>query len=778
MMISKLKLIGMSALGYAALTFVLHGQSASVRLDGAPEDAPSLVKQIDWPEFLSRHDVIWEDRLPGRWHDALLLGNGLLGSMIWQDGGDSMRWLVTRTDVTDHRGMPTRGERDVAWMRPRLPIGYFNLKTVGSIESNSSDARIDLWNAEATGTIQTTEGAIEWRSFVHTEDLFIVVEWRATGGEEGATWEWTQYESTSPASKQFIPEDYEPNPPAERIQLGEVEASVQSMLAGGEYTTAWREEAASDGWKRLFISVGNTWEGDSARYDAAASVNDAATADFDQLVSRHRTWWHNWYPRNFLSMTDARAETYYWLTTYILSSSTREDRPVMELQGPWQEVPRFPWPAMWWNRNTQENYYPLPMANRVPLSMGYVHLFNNNVENIALNAGGYSEDSGGINRVSSYNLRSDVTNEPGNFPRALYEYWRVYRHTMDDELLRDGLFPLLKRAVNYYRHAVIREKDGELHLGPTICPEYGGTTNCNYDLALLRWSCQSLLWANERLGLDDPLAAEWQDILDRLVPYPVDEHGFRLGTDKTFTWIQNGGEYRRQYSPLIAYYPLQIVNWDQPENQDLIDRTLEWYLAGYYERGWRGLNQSSTAVVPAFYALRNQPDKGYPFLERYMTHITQPNGLGKERSPLSGAQSIAMQSMHEFLIQCRNGQVHIFTAVPSAWPDIAMHNMRTEGAFLVDAVRENGQVKYIRITSEAGEPCIVRTGINGPVAAFGAELEEVAESTYRVHLGKGESAILYNANNPPSDLKLKPVDEQVNETNWWGSKARAFEESQ
>jgi len=105
-----------------------------------------------------------------------------------------------------------------------------------------------LWNAESRGTIQTSEGSIEWRSFVHTEDLVIVVEWKATGGETGATWEWTQYELTSPASSQFIPEDYEPNPPADRIRMGEVEASVQPMLAGGEYTTAWRTAEAGEGW--------------------------------------------------------------------------------------------------------------------------------------------------------------------------------------------------------------------------------------------------------------------------------------------------------------------------------------------------------------------------------------------------------------------------------------------------------------------------------------------------------------------------------------------------
>ena len=57
---------------------------------------------------------------------------------------------------------------------------------------------------------------------------------------------------------------------------------------------------------------------------------------------------------------------------------------------------------------------------------------------------------------------------------------------MDDTLLRDPLFPLLRRAMNYYLKFLYAGDDGKLHLPLTFSPEYGSAPDCNYDLALIR----------------------------------------------------------------------------------------------------------------------------------------------------------------------------------------------------------------------------------------------------------------------------------------------------
>ena len=52
--------------------------------------------------------------------------------------------------------------------------------------------------------------------------------------------------------------------------------------------------------------------------------------------------------------------------------------------------------------------------------------------------------------------------------------------------------------------------------------------DCNIDLALLRWGCQTLLDVTARLKIDDPQIPQWKDTLARLTPYPTNENGLMV----------------------------------------------------------------------------------------------------------------------------------------------------------------------------------------------------------------------------------------------------------
>ena len=128
---------------------------------------------------------------------------------------------------------------------------------------------------------------------------------------------------------------------------------------------------------------------------------------------------------------------------------------------------------------------------------------------------------------------------------------------MDDNVLRDKLFPLLKGAVNYYLHFLEKGEDGKLHLPKTYSPEYDAVEDCNFDLALLRWGCQTLLESAKRLNIQDPLMETWQSVLNNLVAYPMDENGLLIGKDMPYAFSH------RHYSHLLAIYPLYLLNTEQ-----------------------------------------------------------------------------------------------------------------------------------------------------------------------------------------------------------------------
>ncbi|HZH64453.1 MAG TPA: hypothetical protein VEY10_06120 [Flavisolibacter sp.] len=112
------------------------------------------IDKIDWAKFLSRHDLKWS-RLSTDFYSGAFIGNGELGAMIYQENEYSLRWDVGRSDVTDHREY-----HDVEWGKSRLPIGRMILKAQGKIVN--ATMQMDLWNAEARGTITTEKGSVQF----------------------------------------------------------------------------------------------------------------------------------------------------------------------------------------------------------------------------------------------------------------------------------------------------------------------------------------------------------------------------------------------------------------------------------------------------------------------------------------------------------------------------------------------------------------------------------------------------------------------------------------
>lgn len=85
----------------------------------------TIQQTIDWPEFMSSQDMIWEV-LPEYWHESAYLGNGRLGLMIYKEPEKNyIRFETSNCDVHDHRE-----KRDV-FGTPRLLTGHFALHPEG-----------------------------------------------------------------------------------------------------------------------------------------------------------------------------------------------------------------------------------------------------------------------------------------------------------------------------------------------------------------------------------------------------------------------------------------------------------------------------------------------------------------------------------------------------------------------------------------------------------------------------------------------------------------------
>lgn len=720
-----------------------------------PVDAnPVVLKQdINWPEFMSRQDMVWE-KLPEYWYESAYLGNGRLGLMIYKEPGQNYLRLETgNCDVHDHRA-----KRDVFGI-PRLLTGYFALHPQGEIISGKM--RLDLWNAEASTDIVTTKGVIHLHTFVHADDMVIVVKATTEGEEHDFKWKWVAAEADSPRYLLFkrrgqtdkIPKNYELNPSPVVSRKGDIHLSLQKLSAGGETTVGWQETRPTKKERTLWINLTHTYPQNNSSEICTTEIRKAIRKGYPSLQKTHRRWWNSFYPNSFITLPEAQKENFYWIQMYKLASATRGDRALIDNTGPW--LTETPWPNAWWNLNVQLTYWALNASDHLDLAASLENALYNHIDQLRLNIHpSYRHNSLGIGVASNLECMTTEVGIPGKgkaqvglLPWACHNLWLIYRHKMDDDILRNKLFPLLKESINYYLHFLTKGEDGKLHLPATYSPEYDTTEDCNFDLALLRWGCQTLLESAHRLHIQDPLAETWENVLRNLTPYPMDENGLLIGKDMPYAFSH------RHYSHLLAIYPLYLINKEQPGDIETIEKSLAFWqskpkaLLGY---SCTGASSISSAIGKGNDALT--------YLNKLFNKFLSPTTMYKESGPVIETPLSAAQSIHDMLLQSWDGKIRVFPAVPDAWEDAAYSGLRTEGAFKVSASRKKGKTQFIHIKSLAGEPCIITTDIANPIFKGKRDfaVQSLKENTYQIDLKKGEEVFISPKGEDPEFI-ISPI---------------------
>ncbi|WP_284638176.1 glycosyl hydrolase family 95 catalytic domain-containing protein [Paenibacillus silviterrae] len=702
-----------------------------------------IKNHIQWDTFLARHDMTWSVK-PISWDEGAFIGNGMIGAMVYSEEHRNkrniVRFVLGRSDVT--AGKP-KGE-----FTPRVPVGELHLELTGWYYQPSS-IRIDLWNAELRAEITTTVGNVRVRAFVHSREPVLAVELETSESEKGTRLQWYPHNEVDPVLKnadgfnlnQFIPATQV----SRDISDAGVSVGVQSFEYGGGCTTAWLDGEIESGRRRLWLSLMNGDDA-SSREKAESAVVHAASQPWEEWLEAHRSWWHDYYRQSFVSIPDTLLEGFYWIQMYKLAAATRSDGMIIDNQGPW--LAPTPWAGVWFNMNVQMSYSPVYTSGRLEIGESLVKAFRDRMEQLIRNVPErYRHDSAGLGRSMSYDLAAPVGAEVGNLAWVCHNLWRHYRHSMDQEMLKDLLYPLLKRTVQYYLHLLEEGEDGRLHLPPMISPEYGSflqlkVPDTHYDLALLQWGCRTLLRVCEILQVEDPTRERWTETLERLTPLPTDETGFMIGKDQPLEFGH------RHFSHLMAAFPLHIMSGDTKEERELIIRSLRHWLSR--EGDLRGFTFTGAASLAAKVG---EGDEALKYLHTLL-HMLKSNTMYKEAGPVIETPLAGAEALHDMLLQSWGTEIRVFPAVPTDWKEAVFHNLRAEGAFQVSAVRTDGKTSWIRVKSLAGGICRIKTDMTGDIGIAGVPAEavrQVGPGVYELELSVDEEVVLYHAGCTESD---------------------------
>ncbi|MFE6680081.1 hypothetical protein [Streptomyces sp. NPDC057729] len=763
---SRRHFVGAAAAGTSALWL-----AGSPTAWAASAPAPAGRRGADVHERTVRDAAMTWRTLPTGWQQAPFLANGYLGAQLYAGRtADTLKLMLSHSQVQDQRGQ-WRGGIGFS----RLPIGYFTLTLAGEI--TGVDWTLDPYDAELRGTVTTSRGSLTFCALVQNDTGALLISTRPSPGEESAAWsfQWLQAATTRSSGK---PEDYTPNPDP-RVGDGFVE---QPLLAGGGWTTAWRERREGTG-RLLAAHLVYRFPGRVSEATTAAlrAVDRTLATDLDRLVERHRGWWHAYYRRSFLSVPDKRLQSFYLTQLYKLAASTRAEGPTISEWGPWFPEVGNNWTAVWWNLNVQIGMAPVHGSNHPELDSvtGAFRRFEHNLP-ASVPVDHRDGESYALGHPSDWQLRAGdtydvgapgsdhVSDNFGNLTWALHNVWQSYRHSMDLSVLRDVVYPILARAINFYAHFLHEGPDGRLHLLETRSPEYANAADCTYDLSLVRWGVRTLIASAKLLRNDDPRLKRWQDIDRRLTPYAEDPvAGVMIGKDVLLA------DSHRHHSHLLWLHPLRERNWDRAGDRDVMRRSMDHWVS--MQELWHGY---SYATASSMYSVMDEPEKALDFLTFFTdlkvvadcqmtvnTMYREGKNLALE-SPLSAAQS-----MLDMMVQGHDGVVKVFPSVSDRWADASIASLRTQGAFLVDADRSGGATRWVRVHSEAGAPLTLDHSITGRIDvrdAHGRPLRwrETGPGRIALSLPRGGTAMVTPHGARPSGTEPRDVPSNGTWTRW------------
>lgn len=437
----------------------------------------------------------------------------------------------------------------------------------------------------------------------------------------------------------------------------------------------------------------------------------------ERLCPTDRTW---------VAIPDARLQAQYDLAAYLYRSAAAEGRPPMPLQGLWtaDEGGLPPWKGDYHNDlNTQTTYGAYLTAGLWAQGLTWLD-FNWRLlpryRRFAQEFYGLGAGTAAIPGVMA--LNGDPLGGWGQYSLSPTNgAWIAWQFALHQRYARDPVF-LRERAAPFCFEIgaallALLEPAGEgqafLRLPLSTSPEIHDNSpaawlepNSNYDQALL----MALFAANRDMARelgDDAQAQRWAAALARLEPLDVDP---QTGSP-TFARGEPYRESHRHFSHAMAIHPLGLISIEGSEaERALVNATLDT-IEAHGTQGWVGY---SFAWFAAMNARAGRGERARELLEDYLCFVG-PNGfhLNGEQCGrgLSGhryrpftleGNFLAMEALHEMLLQSWGGRLRIFPAVPAAWAEARFQGLRAEGGWRVSAQRRGGVTQSVQIEASTG----------------------------------------------------------------------------
>ncbi|SHI70410.1 glycoside hydrolase family 95 protein [Pseudozobellia thermophila] len=416
---------------------------------------------------------------------------------------------------------------------------------------------------------------------------------------------------------------------------------------------------------------------------------------------------------------------YVQYARYLLIASSRPGTKPATLQGIWNPKLNPPWFSSYTtNINVEMNYWPAEVANlgecHEPL-FSLVEDLSQTGKSVArehYNADGWiAHHNVDIWRGAAPVNASNHGIWLGGGAWLSSHIWEHYLFTLDKEFLKE-YFPIIKESALFYSQFLYEDpKTGYLISSPSNSPEIGGlVAGPTMDHQLIRALFRSVIEASAILGKDQAFAEGLKEMLPKIAPNKIGKHG------QLQEWMEDKDDpdnHHRHVSHLWAVHPGNEINWeDTPELMKAARQSLEY--RGDNGTGW------SLAWKINFWSRFKDGNRAYSLMHRLLSPAEEPSrkirggsypNLFDAHPPFQIDGNFGgAAGILEMLVQSHLGKIELLPALPDALPKGQVAGLMARGGFEISMAWKDSRLESVEVLSKKGADCTLQ--YKGKVVEF------------------------------------------------------------
>jgi alpha-L-fucosidase 2 len=701
---------------------------------------------------------LWYDKPASNWLEALPVGNGSLGGMIFGGTGteriqfnEQTLWTGDEINMGNYQPfgdlfIDSTGLKDAASYRRKLDLSdavhrttftsngvKFNREAFSSHPHNVMVIRL---SADQPGAVSITTRLTDMHKARITAAGDTIT---ATGSLENGL----AYESRV----RVLPENGKLSTNGNNLILEGADSATILLAAATDFTNSpqqnWRGEKPGPKLDRILAA---------ALKIPYSKLKSDHIADHQSLFGRVKV---NLGPSRDDLPTDKRLAAYqkshepgldalfYQYGRYLLIASSRPGGLPANLQGIWNQDLKPAWYSGYTtNINVEMNYWLAEPANLSECHQPFFDWLHNLATVRKKNAQPAIAAKRGWTAYSTNNpMGGNSTwgiHRPG--PAWMTQHlWTHYEFTGDNEFLKARAYPALKELVEYWEDFLVQGPDGKLITPAGWSPEHGPVRKdgkivivegdrtpqpgASYDQQIVWDLFTNYIEASEALGIDAAYRAKVSTMRENLLGPKIGKWG------QLQEWredVDDPKDTHRHISHLFAVHPGRQIN------PTLTPDLAKAAIVSLNARGEGGTGWSKAWKIN-FWARLANGNRAHSILK----DLLSPVGTGKPGGRYRGGVYPNLFDGHppfqidgnfgatagitEMLVQShvrKNGiyMIDLLPALPDAWKDGTITGLRARGGFDIDLSWRGGKLSKAVISSTKGGKAYIRA--NGEVQAI------------------------------------------------------------